>query len=102
MLSQDDVLRIIAEFSAEQINAADIRGVLLDPDPHRNGLARLQDQVAQRHLRHLDAIDKAPAAGDSPHLEQAVLGVLAVPPGGGQRASLAAEICRAWNPAGRL
>ena len=34
MLSQDNVLRIIAKLTSKQIESANIRGVFLDADPH--------------------------------------------------------------------
>lgn len=42
MLSEYNVLRIIAELTAEQIHAADVRGVVLDADPYRDRVAGLQ------------------------------------------------------------
>ena len=38
MLPKDNVLRIIAKFTAKQIDATYVRGVTLDPNPHRDRL----------------------------------------------------------------
>jgi hypothetical protein len=40
MLSEDDILGIIAKFTAEQVDPTHIRGRLLDADPYGNVLSR--------------------------------------------------------------
>ncbi len=73
VLSEHDVLRIIAEPSPEQIHASNIGGVILDANPHRDGLARFQRQIIETDFGDLDAIHKAAAVSYFPDLEKPVL-----------------------------
>ena len=73
VLSQDDILRIIAKLASEQIEPANIRGIVLDADSHRNGFAGFQRQVIKCHFGYLNAIDIAPGVRHSPDLQQTVL-----------------------------
>lgn len=34
MLSQDNILRIIAKLTAKQVDTAYVHGIVFDPDPH--------------------------------------------------------------------
>ena len=73
MLSEYDVLRIIAEFTAEQIHSADVRGVVLDADPYRDRIAGLQRQMVKHNLRYLQTIHKGSVVGDFPDFQQPIL-----------------------------
>ena len=68
MLSQDNVLRIIAELTSEQIEATNIQGVFLDADPHGDGIARFYCQIVKCDFRDLDAIHKTTLVCHSPYL----------------------------------
>lgn len=80
MVSQHNVLGIIAKFTAEQIYAAHIGGIFLDADPHENRLACFQAQVIQSDFGYLNTIHVASTVRHPPDLEQAILGVLGTPP----------------------
>ena len=68
MLSQDDILRVIAKFTAEQIDATDVGCVVSDANPHGDCFTRFQYQIVEGNFRNLYAIHKAAAVGDLPDL----------------------------------
>ena len=73
MLPQDNILRVIAKFTTEQIHAANVGCPIFDSDSHRDRLARLQGQMAKGHFGDFHAIDVTSIRRDSPHLQQSIL-----------------------------
>ena len=73
MLPQDDILRIVAKFTAKQIQPSNIGGVLFDADPHNYRLTRFHRQSVETHVGYPDAIHEAPGVGNLPNLQQSIL-----------------------------
>lgn len=73
MLPQGDILGIVAELTSEQVDAADIGGILSDTNPHRDGLTGFQRQIAEGNFRYLHTIDETSFVCDFPNLKQAIL-----------------------------
>ena len=56
-----DVLIVIAELLAEDIDAAQSLGALIDPDPQPDGVMVEQSQLGQRDVGRLRSVDAGPS-----------------------------------------
>ena len=77
-----DVLIVIAELLAEDIDAARSLGALIDPDPQPDGVMVEQSQLGQRDVGRLRSVDAGPSLGNDPGRQVAVLRTLKLPPAG--------------------
>src|SRR5271166_2962099 len=92
---QDDVLVIIAESTAEDVDAAGMLRVRLDLDPQADRMVARNVEVRRRDRRDPHYVDERAFRGHAPALELAVLATLELPPAGGIDAPLVAEV--AWT-----
>src|ERR1700733_5041939 len=90
--SQHDVLIVIAEPSAEDVDAAWMARVRLDLDPRSNRMVIGEVEIFRSQRRDSHAVDKRAIGRHSPALQHAVLAALQLPPVGGIKAALIAEI----------
>src|SRR5579863_7336899 len=92
---QDDVLVVIAEAAAEDVDSAGVAGVGLDLDLEPDRMMAGKIEVAQRHRRDFHAVDERALPRHAPALELAVLAALQLPPVRRVDAALVAEIAGA-------
>src|SRR5438105_3756894 len=94
MQPHDDILVIISETAAEDIDAARTLRLLLDADLQADRVVVGEVQLIERHARHADAVDEAAFVRDGPGRQLAVLRALELPPARRELAPPVAEIAR--------
>src|ERR1041384_3711279 len=90
--AHDDILVVITETPAEDVDAAGMAGLLVDPDLHPDRVVLRQIKIADGHARDAYAVDEGAAGADPPRLELPVLRALELPPGGRVDAALVPEV----------
>src|SRR5271165_2976030 len=80
--AKNDVLIVIAEAAAEDVDPSGVTSVRLDLDSQPDRVVRGNIEVFGRQRRNFNAIDEGPLRRHPPALELAVLAALQFPPVG--------------------
>src|SRR6202161_789791 len=89
---EHDVLIVIAEAAAKDVDAARLARVWLDLYPHPNRMVGGEVEIFRRQRRDSHAVDERAVGRHSPTLQHAVLAALKLPPVGRIEAAVIAEI----------
>ena len=78
--AEHDVLRVIAEQPAKQVDPANMGRRRLHADPDRDQRVLVQVEVVERHVRDLHPLDEAARVRHLPDFQQPVLRIAVFPP----------------------
>src|SRR5688572_8005187 len=80
MQPHQDVLVVVAEALAEDVDPAGVLGALPDADTHPDRVVLWQVDVPDRDIRDPNAVNEGAGLGDAPSLQLAILRALQFPP----------------------
>src|SRR5687767_5391433 len=92
MDAHDNVLIVIAELLAEDIDAARPLRAFVDPDAQPDGVMLKQAQFGERDIRRLRTVYAGPGPGYDPGGQVAALRAFQLPPAGSETAPLVAVV----------